>query len=511
MSGTPSAARLATAGQGETGSVEALLQELLARQARDAQLISDRFDRMQAEIDSRAPALDVQHAAASAGSTPGGGASVAGPPGWLRRIVAGAVSPAPPPAAASAATEPPSTPAPLALVARTRFDLQSALPPGAPAAPTRGIRRLPPAAPTAQPSAEPPDPDAAAAKAAAARARAAVAVDVDEDDDDYFDALDEQLEQLDAAPDAEKSLAERFGGHFLPLPHVAKFWPRDANFQSMTCHYHPALAGDRLNGGLVDNLSKIGEQQRAEGKPEWGATYAYELRTLVATCSYVADAFAAQKSTCAALNTALRAGHAMPGGLEGLPQDSLDMAVQLQSIFSHLKERVDVLRAAARQSAVDVEILARLYDAEERIAGDRSELGAAVEARSLEGATRSMIAASAKERVAAARGASFLTPRGPPPRERVGGGLQRSLRDRARRLQPAAAGGRAPGAPPTRPAGQQSQQQRTAAAPTAAPRPTSPGGSHPPAPNPSHRGGSKGSCNGGRGSGRSGSSAASSG
>ena len=50
----------------------------------------------------------------------------------------------------------------------------------------------------------------------------------------------------------------------------------------------------------------------------------------------------------------------MPDGLESLPQDSLDMAVQLQSMLSHLKERVDVLRATARQG-VDVEILARLY------------------------------------------------------------------------------------------------------------------------------------------------------
>ena len=251
----------------------------------------------------------------------------------------------------------------------------------------------------------------------AARARSPQPIDVDEeDDDDYFDALDEQLEQLGAPPDPDKSLADRFGGHPLPLDHVARLWPRDANFQPRTCHYHPGLAGDRLNGGLVDTLTKIGEKQHAEGKPEWGATYAYELRTLVAACSYMADAFAAQRATCTAVNSALRAGHAMPDGLESLPQDSLDMAVQLQSVLSHLKERVDVLRATARQG-VDVEILARLYDSEERIAGDRSELGAAVEARALEGATRNMIAAAAKERVAAATGAAHLTPRGPRRRE----------------------------------------------------------------------------------------------
>ncbi len=74
----------------------------------------------------------------------------------------------------------------------------------------------------------------------------------DEDDEEYLGALDEQLDQLEAAPDPEKSLADRFGGHPLPLPHVARRWPRDVNFQPQTCHYHPSLAGDRLNGGLVD-------------------------------------------------------------------------------------------------------------------------------------------------------------------------------------------------------------------------------------------------------------------
>ena len=50
-----------------------------------------------------------------------------------------------------------------------------------------------------------------------------------------------------------------------------------------------------------------------------------------------------------------------------------------------------------------------------------------------------MIAAAAKERVAAAMGAAHLTPRGPPSRERTGGGREsRYARDRARRLQPAA-------------------------------------------------------------------------
>ena len=497
MSGTPSGAANAARTPAANSNVENMLQELLARQERDADNIARRLDAMQAEIDSRAPALDTLHAGAAAPSAPAVATS-GGEPGWLRRIVTGGRSPAAPAgqlaAAAPSAADAPSTPAPLAPAPRARFDLTSALPPGAPSAPTRGLRRLPPSGPAtcdgAAASAEP------ARSITVARAHAAAAVDLDEDDDDYFDALDEQLEQLGAPPDPDKSLADRFGGHPLPLDHVARLWPRDANFQPRTCHYHPGLAGDRLNGGLVDSLTKIGEKQHAEGKPEWGATYAYELRTLVAACSYMADAFAAQKATCTAVNSALRAGHAMPDGLESLPQDSLDMAVQLQSVLSHLKERVDVLRATARQGA-DVEILARLYDSEERIAGDRSELGAAVEARALEGATRNMIAAAAKERVAAATGAAHLTPRGPPSRERTGGGREsRSARDRARRLQPAAPGSRPNSGPNLqgRSAGQPQNQRAT----TPTPRATSPASA--PAPAQSQRGGGgKGAGGGGRG------------
>ena len=502
MSGTPSGAANAAGTPAANRNVENMLQELLARQARDADNIARRRDAMQAEIDSRAPALDTLHTGAAAPSALAVATS-GGEPGWLRRIVTGGRSPAAPAgqlaAAAPSAADAPSTPAHLALAPRARFDLSSALPPGAPPAPTRGSRRLPPSGPaTCDGAAASADP---ARSSTVARAHAAAAVDLDDDDEDYFDALDEQLEQLDAAPDPDKSLADRFGGHPLPLQHVARRWPRDVNFQPQTCHYHPSLAGDRLNGGLVDQLTKIGEQQHAARQPEWGATYAYELRTLVSTCSYMADTFEAQKSTCAAINAALRSGHAMPAGLESLPQDSLDMAVQLQSIFAHLKERVDVLRATVRQG-VDVEILARLYDSEERIAGDRSDLGAAVEARTLEGATRKMIAASATERVAAAAGSARLTPRGPPPRERTGGGREpRSARDRARRLQPVATSARTNSGQnlQSRSSGQLQQPPRTSTS-----RATSPAGTPAPAPAPApaqtpRGGGGRGAGGGSRG------------
>jgi hypothetical protein len=298
------------------------------------------------------------------------------------------------------------------------------------------------------------------AAALAARARAARAarqpappapiehvdadVDADVDRDEYFDALDEQYDLLTAAPDSEKSLADNFGGHPLPIQHRARFWPRNDNFQETTCHYHPAIAGDTLNGKLVDKLEALGAQQHAAKQPEFGTQYAYECRSLIAAISYLTDASMQQQVTTASVLDSLRDAGSMPAGLESLPQDSIDMAVHLKSVVSHLKERVDVLRAASRNAHVEVEILARLYDSEDRIAGDRSDLGAAVEARSLEGATRKMISQSASERVTAAVGVSKLTPRGPPPREHLGGGLSRTARDRARKLQPV--GGRQAGA-----------------------------------------------------------------
>ena len=66
MSGTPSGAANAAGRAAASGSIEDMLQELMARQARDAAAITNRLDAMQAEIDSRAPAIDALHAGAAA-------------------------------------------------------------------------------------------------------------------------------------------------------------------------------------------------------------------------------------------------------------------------------------------------------------------------------------------------------------------------------------------------------------------------------------------------------------
>ena len=442
-------------------NVEQMLALIMENQERAEERNTHRFAAMQT-------AIDAQEAARAAAAAAQPGASIWGAPaapaeaGWLRRMTTpsaaapSTVPPAPRPASSAATLVAVAAPPALAAPPAPPIALVDQLLKGKPSSTTTATAAAAAAATSAT---------ALAARARAARAArqpaapAPIDVDADGDDrDEYFDALDEQYDLLTAAPDSEKSLADNFGGHQLPIQHRARFWPRNDNFQETTCHYHPAIAGDTLNGKLVDKLEALGAQQHAAKQPEFGTQYAYECRSLIAAISYLSDAFLQQQITVASVLDSLKDAGSMPAGLETLPQDSIDMAVQLKSTVSHLKERVDVLRAASRNAHVEVEILARLYDSEDRIAGDRSDLGAAVEARSLEGATRKMISQSASERVTAAIGASKLTPRGPPPREHLGGGLSRNARDRARKLQPVS-GRQAGAAAVARPAQAQAQAQ----------------------------------------------------
>jgi hypothetical protein len=423
-------------------TMEQMLQVIMENQEKAEERNTLRFAAMQ-------DAIDAQEAARAAAAAAQPGASIRGAPaaqagsGWLKRVATSTPS-------ATASATAPSTVPPAPRPASSAATLAAVAPPAAPVRPDALADQFLKPRPTAPTAAATGIAAIAARAAARARARAAPAapapvdVDADGDRDEYFDALDEQYDLLTAAPDSEKSLADNFGGHPLPIQHRARFWPRNDNFQETTCHYHPAIAGDTLNGKLVDKLEALGAQQHAAKQPEFGTQYAYECRSLIAAISYLTDASMQQQVTTASVLDSLRDAGSMPAGLESLPQDSIDMAVHLKSVVSHLKERVDVLRAASRNAHVEVEILARLYDSEDRIAGDRSDLGAAVEARSLEGATRKMTSQSASERVTAAVGASKLTPRGPPPREHLGGGLSRTARDRARKLQPV--GGRQAGA-----------------------------------------------------------------
>lgn len=299
------------------------------------------------------------------------------------------------------------------------------------------------------------------------------------DDDELFDALDAQLELLLQPSSVEKTLADQFGGHPLPLAHASPRWPRDQLFQERTCHYHPRLAGDGVNGALVDKLTELGAAQLAARAPEWGTTYAYELRTLVPAVSYLSDAQAAAMEIAASVTASARAGEPLDAEL---PQALVNLATQIASSRAHLIERVDVLRACGLQSDVDVEVLSRLYDSEQRIASESSQLGQAVSAMTLAGSTRKLVAKAADRMASASVGAGRLQPKGQPPPPRGGLALGR------RQARPAAAGGRsqrggaarADGAAeqPRQAALQQLQQQpRQAARPAqqqAMPRPSTP-------------------------------------
>ena len=84
------------------------------------------------------------------------------------------------------------------------------------------------------------------------------------------------------------------------------------------------------------------------------------------------------------------------------------------ALICHLSERVDVVRAAAAQSAVNLEILSRLYNREAHVAGARSRVGAAVESATLAGETRKLITKSAAVRATESQGAAHLTPTAKP-------------------------------------------------------------------------------------------------
>jgi hypothetical protein len=339
----------------------------------------------------------------------------------------------------------------------------------------------------------------------------APAADEDDGDVEYAEALDAQLDALELP--AERELSEFFGGHPLPCPHEPRRrWKRDDNFESVTCHYHAGAAGDHLRGKFIDRLERLGEAQREAGSTEWGTTYAYELRTLLPACSYLVDAHAQSAQLARTAAHAVRVGHLDEDALATLPQQLVDVTEQLNSIFQHLKERVDVLHACERQSLVDVELMSRLYDSEERVAGDRSLLGAQVERMSLAGETRRLIARSATERAASSRGASLLTPHAAATRERAifrAGQQQQSrrgqrggqARTRAAGSGQAARGQAGPAqqrAPAPAPAQQQWQQQPRAAA--AAPRPAA--NAPQPAPAPAKGAGQGRGNAGGRGGGR---------
>ena len=91
---------------------------------------------------------------------------------------------------------------------------------------------------------------------------------------------------------------------FDPIPHYKRTgFRRDEDFQEISCHYDPALAGDARNAGLTKKLEKLvaagqaGPQEKAaedagEKKVvvnQWATIYLYETKSLISGLSFQED------------------------------------------------------------------------------------------------------------------------------------------------------------------------------------------------------------------------------
>ena len=91
---------------------------------------------------------------------------------------------------------------------------------------------------------------------------------------------------------------------FDPIPHYKRTgFRRDEDFQEISCHYDPALAGDARNAGLTKKLEKLvaagqaGPQKKAaedagEKKVvvnQWATIYLYETKSLISGLSFQED------------------------------------------------------------------------------------------------------------------------------------------------------------------------------------------------------------------------------
>ena len=165
--------------------------------------------------------------------------------------------------------------------------------------------------------------------------------DDDPADDEYADALEGQLaSQLPADP----TLADFFGGRDLPVRHTSVHWSRSELFQPVSCHYDPRLVGDALNGATITKLEALAVAQGAAGLPQWASTYKHEACSLVPAISYVADLTAHLRGLATAVAGAVRAHETLPSSLAELPQALVDAAIQSETIYQHLGERLGVVR-----------------------------------------------------------------------------------------------------------------------------------------------------------------------
>ena len=86
---------------------------------------------------------------------------------------------------------------------------------------------------------------------------------------------------------------------FDPIPHYKRTgFRRDEDFQEISCHYDPALAGDARNAGLTKKLEKLQAKQEKAAEDagekkivvnQWATIYLYETKSLISSLSFQED------------------------------------------------------------------------------------------------------------------------------------------------------------------------------------------------------------------------------
>ena len=188
------------------------------------------------------------------------------------------------------------------------------------------------------------------------------------------------LERLDAMGGIgeDVTFADLFRSRDLPCAHDSEEnpYPRGPRFRSTTCHYVPARVGDSLAGALYDDLAKFSAAESPVRVKEgaWAVPYMFELRSLFSSLSYVYDLRERARDLTTMLATADGEGAFMGTPLEDTPTRALALAVQADSIYEHLGERLSVIASVARGEEVETEILGKMYNQERRRAGAMSIL-----------------------------------------------------------------------------------------------------------------------------------------
>ena len=126
---------------------------------------------------------------------------------------------------------------------------------------------------------------------------------------------------------------------FDPIPHYKRTgFRRDEDFQEISCHYDPALAGDARNAGLTKKLEKLQAKQEKAAEDagekkvvvnQWATIYLYETKSLISGLSFQEDLAAYTDET--ARMVAERPSIASGDSLDSIPelaQRLVDSAIQ---------------------------------------------------------------------------------------------------------------------------------------------------------------------------------------